>query len=53
MNNLHSILEIEINFYYYSRGSITETQNHIEYGKLASYITESSAKKMKSKQTVK
>lgn len=28
----------KINFYYYSRGSITETQNHIEYGKRVGYI---------------
>ncbi|MHB9014472.1 MAG: four helix bundle protein [Ignavibacteriaceae bacterium] len=33
----------KINFYYYSRGSITETQNHIEYAKRVGYINEDSA----------
>lgn len=30
----------KINFYYYSRGSVTETQNHVEYGKRVGYIEE-------------
>ncbi|MHB8581114.1 MAG: four helix bundle protein [Ignavibacteriaceae bacterium] len=33
----------KINFYYYSRGSITETQNHVEYAKRVGYITDESA----------
>ena len=36
----------KINFYYYSRGSITETQNHIEYGKRVGYINPDSADKL-------
>jgi len=34
----------KINFYYYSRGSVTETQNHIEYGRRVEYIKEETAK---------
>ena len=34
----------KINFYYYSRGSVTETQNHIEYGKRVGYIPEEDAR---------
>ncbi|HPO55904.1 MAG: four helix bundle protein [Ignavibacteriales bacterium] len=30
----------KINFYYYSRGSVTETQSHLEYGLRVKYITE-------------
>ncbi len=36
----------KINFYYYSRGSATETQNHIEYGRRIGYISEDSAKNL-------
>jgi four helix bundle protein len=36
----------KINFYYYSRGSVTETQNHIEYGKRVGYLSEDSAKNL-------
>jgi len=28
----------KVNFYYFSRGSITETQSHLEYGKIAGYF---------------
>ncbi len=28
----------KINFYYFARGSITETQSHVEYGKRVGYI---------------
>jgi four helix bundle protein len=28
----------KINFYYVARGSLTETQNHLEYGKRAGYL---------------
>ena len=34
----------KINFYYYSRGSVTETQNHVEYAKRVGYLNEDSAK---------
>ncbi|MCH7827103.1 MAG: four helix bundle protein [Bacteroidetes bacterium] len=34
----------KINFYYYSRGSITETQSHLEYGKRVGYIKETDQK---------
>jgi len=30
----------KINFYYYARGSVTETQSHCEYGKQVKYIDE-------------
>ncbi len=36
----------KINFYYYSRGSITETQSHLEYGKRVGYIKEADMKKL-------
>ena len=36
----------KINSYYYSRGSVTETINHIEYGKRVGYISEDSAKNL-------
>lgn len=32
----------EINFYYYARGSVTETQSHLEYGKRVGYLKEDS-----------
>lgn len=31
----------KINFYYMARGSLTETQSHLEYGARVGYITES------------
>ena len=31
----------KINFWYYARGSITETQSHLEYGKRVGYIKKS------------
>ncbi|MGO9481896.1 MAG: four helix bundle protein [Candidatus Kryptoniota bacterium] len=34
----------KINFYYYSRGSVTETQNHVEYSRRVKYISEEAAK---------
>ncbi|MBC8525712.1 MAG: four helix bundle protein [Candidatus Cloacimonetes bacterium] len=33
----------KINFYYYSRGSLTETQSHLEYGKRIGYISKQNA----------
>jgi four helix bundle protein len=33
----------KINFYYFARGSITETQSHIEYGKKVGYLKENIA----------
>ena len=36
----------KINFYYYSRGSTTETQSHLEYGKRVGYIKELDCKKL-------
>ena len=36
-----SHLSDKVNFYYFSRGSITETQSHLEYGKRVKYINES------------
>ena len=33
----------KINFYYYSRGSVTETQSHIEYCKRVGYLKIDSA----------
>ena len=33
----------KINFYYYARASITETQSHCEYGKRVKYIDEKQA----------
>ena len=30
----------KINFYYYCRGSLTETQSHLEYGRRVKYFTE-------------
>lgn len=28
----------KVNFYYYARGSITETQSHLEYGRRVGYL---------------
>ncbi|MDP2365887.1 MAG: four helix bundle protein [Ignavibacteria bacterium] len=36
----------KINFLYFSRGSITETQSHLEYGKRVGYINEIEAAKL-------
>lgn len=33
----------KINFYYFARGSVTETQSHTEYGKRVGYIKENDA----------
>ena len=38
----------KINFYYYSRGSVTETQNHIEYAKRVGYLNEEQTKNLDS-----
>jgi len=39
----------KVNFYYYSRGSVTETQSHLEYGKRVGYIKESDQKDLDEK----
>ena len=39
----------KINFYYYSRGSVTETQSHLEYGKRVGYFKESKLKNLDEK----
>lgn len=39
----------KINFYYYARGSIFETQSHLEYGKRVGYIPEDVAKDLDNK----
>ncbi|MFQ6609940.1 MAG: four helix bundle protein [Fidelibacterota bacterium] len=36
----------KINFYYYARGSITETISHLEYGTRVNYITNKRKKDM-------
>ncbi len=36
----------KINFYYISRGSVTETQSHLEYGRRVGYISENEAEKL-------
>ena len=36
----------KINFYYYARGSITETQSHIEYGKQVKYFNPDQSDKL-------
>jgi len=36
----------KINFYYMSRGSLTETQSHIEYGKRVRYLREEDTEKL-------
>jgi four helix bundle protein len=36
----------KINFYYMSRGSLTETQSHLEYGKRVGYINNTSAEEL-------
>lgn len=32
----------KVHFYYYARGSVTETQSHLEYGKRVGYLREDS-----------
>ena len=39
----------KINFYYFARGSITETQSHIEYAKRVDYIDHDTAKNIDTK----
>lgn len=36
----------KINFYYMSRGSMTETQSHLEYGRRVGYIRKINAEEM-------
>jgi four helix bundle protein len=36
----------KINFYYFSRGSLTETQSHLEYGRRVGYIGQEHDEKM-------
>jgi len=36
----------KINFYYMSRGSLTETQSHLEYGRRVGYIRKINAEEM-------
>ena len=33
----------KINFYYFARGSVTETQSHLEYGKKVGYFDKNAA----------
>ncbi len=36
----------KINFYYYSRGSVTETRSHLEYGTRVKYFEESKVREV-------
>jgi len=36
----------KINFYYMSRGSLTETQSHLEYGRRVGYINNTNAENL-------
>lgn len=36
----------KINFYYFARGSVTETQNHLEYGKRVGYFDKDLVEKL-------
>jgi len=36
----------KINFYYMARGSLTETQSHLEYGKRVGYVNNTSAEEL-------
>ncbi len=36
----------KIKFYYYARGSITETQSHLEYGSRVGYINQTDSEKL-------
>jgi four helix bundle protein len=38
----------KINFLYFARGSITETQSHLEYGRRVGYFNEENSKKLDS-----
>lgn len=38
-----------INFYYIARGSVTETQSHLEYGRRVGYIDPKSAQDLDSR----
>jgi four helix bundle protein len=39
----------KINFYYIARGSVTETQSHIEYGKRVGYLKPKTAEELSAK----
>jgi four helix bundle protein len=39
----------KINFYYIARGSVTETQSHIEYGRRVGYLKPKSAEELSAK----
>ncbi len=39
----------KINFYYIARGSVTETQSHLEYGKRVDYLKPKSAEELADK----
>ena len=36
----------KVNFYYFARGSVTETQSHLEYGRRVGYFNEAKAKEL-------
>lgn len=36
----------KINFYYHARGSVTETQSHLEYGRRVGYVTSSEVERL-------
>jgi four helix bundle protein len=39
----------KINFYYFARGSATETQSHLEYGKRVCYLSQDSVEQLDSR----
>ena len=39
----------KMNFYYYARGSVTETQSHLEYGKRVGYLPEEAVRVLDSR----
>jgi four helix bundle protein len=41
----------KVNFYYVARGSVTETQSHIEYGRRVGYLDPKSAQELDSSLT--
>lgn len=41
----------KINFYYHARGSLTETQSHLEYGKRVGYLNSDDAERLDSELT--
>lgn len=41
----------KINFYYHARGSLTETQSHLEYGKRVGYLNIEEAERLDSELT--